>query len=527
MNDERKDLNLADLKKDARKLEPQTPQGELVESIVGTTVGGQWWENDKNPNVVTDSTGKDVHLNGINAYSSGGTEHVKVDEQSTSVKQYEGPGFIVDNEDLKEKPPVKMNKPGEPIDLDDKINTYLKDYVEEASEIHEKVVESEESIKIAEPSLGKVDDEVDYNKLSNDEFNDKYEEAIVYIDKTKMGTVIQFSDAEHAKMEKAKKITLQEVESKDLKTLKIKGRKKGIETLINRRQSLHSTNIVLPASGYTAVMKGCSPYELMEIVADTKNEVMNQEMKWSLIHRKIESTSIGNMDFDTFLNRTASIDYNVLLYGILCATYPDDDTFPLVCQNKKCKSNFNHNYSIKSLIRAESMTEELGQTFMNIVDASNIVETAKETHECSPVRTTLRLTLPVSEMILDIGVQSAYDFLYKSIKELKDKIEDKYAQAAITSSIVRKLYIEDDDIPGEFYEYDMPSDITKAIYSLNAIDIKILNKKAEALFKDLQFEFGLMNVKCPKCGESINTVPVDVETILFYKYQQDLATKID
>ena len=564
------DLSLTELKAQAQST---SVGGQKIEADVGSTVGGSWMDRvtsdaaaptpittnntvkptptgDTGPMYITDAApvakftsepvpdlmdGKPIFTREPVAitksaigFTDGGNES-DYNKPSTSLPQlpaeeYDGPGIVMNPDDLVEKV-TPMITAGAPAGLDDTLNAYMADMdnrIEEAKTVYEEKAKAVEATK--EEETADIDPE---------EFNKKYNEAIVVIDKTSMGKIINFTDAERQKLDYAKKITVQEIESTTMKVLKTKKPVSGknsfkIDSIIERRQSLHSTNIVLTASGYTATMKGCTPYELMEIINENKNDVINQEIRWGLIYRKIETTSIGKMSFNQFLERTAVTDYQIFLFGILCATYPDDDKFPLTCQTEGCGKQFDHHYSVKSLIRAEKMSDKLKIKFANIVDSSHTTEDAIKTHCESPVMQMKRIELPLSGYIMDISIQSGYDFIYKSIKELtKDQREEKYQQAAITSSMVRKLYIKDGEgEDAEYFEFDQPFDITKAVYSLDAIDLKILYKQAELLFADTSFEFGLMNVCCPHCRTVTNTVPVDVENVLFYRYHQELSTTI-
>jgi hypothetical protein len=125
-------------------------------------------------------------------------------------------------------------------------------------------------------------------------------------------------------------------------------------------------------------------------------------------------------------------------------------------------------------------------------------------------------------------VQSAYDFINKSIKELSENKDPKYSKASVMSSVIKTLYIPDPDSEDdEYYEVDSAMDIAKAIYQLGDTDILVLTKQGDLLLEDLSFEFGLMNVQCPHCKHETLTVPLDLESILFYKYQQAMNTKIE
>jgi hypothetical protein len=370
------------------------------------------------------------------------------------------------------------------------------------------------------------EDFTDNETMTKDQFDRKYNEAVVIIDKTGMG-VVNFTDEEREKLEIAKSITLKEVESVELKTIKTKKAKKGkLETILKKHATAHSCRLVLPASGYTVTISGCSTYELIALMSDGQNALLETEAKWSLIHSKIIETSLGDMDFNTFLQNTAAVDYPVLLYGLICATYPDDDKIELQCQKDDCKKKFFHQYSCKSLIRAEKMSEKMKDTFMQTVDNSHTLDDAKKFHALSPVSQSKTIKLPISGIIIEVCIQSAYDFIYKSIKELSANKDPKYNQAAILASIVNKIYVPD-PTDGEYFEFDGAMEIAQVIYTLGDRDNLILTKQGELLLNDLSFEFGFMNVICPYCKTVTLSLPMDLETILFYKYQQAMTTKID
>lgn len=370
------------------------------------------------------------------------------------------------------------------------------------------------------------------NDMTDDEFNRKYEEAVVVIDKTNFGKVINFTDEERAKLEKAKKIKLEEVETislSSLKTKKIKT-KKDLNKVLKRTASIHTSNIVLPLSGYTATMRGCSSFELISLLDSTDNIVENTRTKWSLIHSKIEDTSIGKMDFNEFLHRTASSDYQVLIYGILCATYPDDDKIEIKCDNKKCGKTIEHHYSIRSLIRAESMSEKLKETFMNIVDNSYVLETAKEVHKNSQINTTKTVELPESKIIIELKVQSAYDLINRSLKSLVENKDPKYNQASVYATAIHRAYVidpESDINDPEYFEVTDTFDITQLIYQLGTKDLLILRNLGDKMFDGMLMDFGLMDVTCPSCRKHRQTVPIDLESILFTRYQQEMNAKVE
>ena len=385
----------------------------------------------------------------------------------------------------------------------------------------------DDSLSVEEPK-NVVSEELDDGAERTEDFLKRYQEAVVVIDKTGMGQVINFTEEERAKMQKVKSIKLKEVETIELKSIKTKKAKTGIaDRILQKRNTVRNTTIVLPISGLTMVMKGCSTFELMGLISGDQVNVMTLVAKWTLLHSKIESTSIGKMDFNTFLNNVASLEYDILVYGVLCATFPDEDTFPLTCP--MCKSEIEHKYEMRSLLRAEEMSERLMNLVRDVADNSYTEEMAKKCFDESILNTEKSILLPDSEFICTIGVQNAYSFIYDSVNAI-DKLEEKYNQATIISSAVSKIFVPNPDDDGATYlEVDDTTDKIKLIYSLNAKDISILSTKIGEITEGLEFKFGLMDIQCPnkKCRHHVNSVEVELDTILFHKYQQAMNTTID
>ena len=388
--------------------------------------------------------------------------------------------------------------------------------------------DDDDSLSVSEPTNVVSDDSMDDGVEKKEDFLKRYKEAVVVIDKTGMGQVINFTDEEREKMKKVKSITLKEVETVELKSIKTKKAKTGIaDRILQKRNTVRNTTVVLPISGLTMVMKGCSTFELMGLINGDQVNVMTLVSKWTLIHSKVESTSIGKLDFNAFLNNVASLEYDILVYGILCATFPDEDTFPLTCP--LCKTSIEHKYEMRSLLRAEEMSDRLAELVKYTADSSFTENSAKECFENSLLNTEKSIQLPDSEFICTIGVQNAYSFIYDSVNAI-DKLDEKYSQATIISSAVARIFVPNPDDDGATYlEVDDTEDKIKLIYSLNAKDISILSTKIGEITEGLEFKFGLMDINCTnmKCRHHVNSVEVELDTILFHKYQQAMNTTIE
>ena len=437
---------------------------------------------------------------------------------------YSGPGLVVENSELEEKETVNPNfYTGINPDSQANIDAYIANMDKEIEELAE---EKEKAIKEGKLKEDSDDDDED-SGMTRDEFRDKYDEAVVVIDKRGFGSVIDFTDEEREKLEKSRKIRLEEVETISLESIKTKKlrKKENLDKIIKRVTNIHTTNIVLPISGYTATMKGCSAYELISLIEGNNNALLDAQNKWSLIHSKIESTSLGDMDFNTFLLNTAAADYNIFIYGLLCSTYPDDDTIPLTCEH--CKKDFDHKYSVRSLIRVEAMKDKLRDLIMYTVDSSVSEATAKAAHENAPISMLKRVKLPNSQIVAEIYVQSAYDLINKSIKDLAENKDPKYNQASILSTLIKTFFIPDPEEPGTYFEVSDANSIAKTLYTLSEVDVMIIRRLGETLMEDLSVEFGLMDITCPACKHFTPTLEMDLESVLFYRYRQVMTSAVE
>ncbi len=452
---------------------------------------------------------------------------ISLERVENSDDGYDGPGFVITREEIEkdsnpERPPAANDiNP----DTMDNITNYLKNMEEDFKEteaLRAKAEDFNPNFFNPKEETSNPKDEEEMDPVEAEEkLNERYSEAVIMIDKLGLGK-IELTPEERDKLEYVKKIKLQEVETVDIKKFKSKkGGKNRLKAILKRKPLVHATPIVLPASGYTATIKGASSYELLSLMNASNDMVIDYEMKWSTIHSKIESTSLGDLTFNDFLKATAHSDYSMLLYGILCATYADDDEIPIECSEKDCKHVFKHKYSVRSLLRAEEISDELFSLVQNAVDSSHSIRDAKIAHSKAPVNRVKTIKLPASGYVVGLKIQSAYDFINDSIGFLSKNSDSKYAQAALMAVAVDSFFINDEESE-EYFEFSNIDEIIEIIYNLPSKDVSVIAAEANPMVEENSFNFGLMNVKCPKCGHYRETVPFDIESILFYRYQQEM-----
>ena len=95
---------------------------------------------------------------------------------------------------------------------------------------------------------------------------------------------------------------------------------------------------------------------------------------------------------------------------------------------------------------------------------------------------------------------------------------------------IHRAYVidpESDINDPEYFEVTDTFDITQLIYQLGTKDLLILRNLGDKMFDGMLMDFGLMDVTCPSCRKHRQTVPIDLESILFTRYQQEMNAKVE
>lgn len=449
-----------------------------------------------------------------------------------------GQGLVITKDTFKEK--VEDNVPkANSTNLEEKLMDNVKEYMNDMDEIieghreaervlQEEVLDDEDMEEVKKESLT----DADLNSMSSEEYRKKLDEAIVIIDKTGVGDV-EFTPEERAKLEHVKKIRLEEVVSKDIKTVNIRKRNKKVKigNILQAVIAPHTSTVPLLASGYTAKFKGCSVFELMTLINpdQDKNKAESFRAKWSLVYSKMVENSIGIKSFQEFLAKTCYSDFKMMTFAIACASFPDESEMDLDCQNASCKRTFSHKYTIKSLMRVEKMNDETRTRFLETVDNSYTLNNSIAYAEASPVNEVKRLHLPETGIMIDFEYKNAENFMDTIIKEMDQlEIPDEWKPLSIIAVFIKQALIPIPDEPvGNYYSITDMLELCELLYSLPNIDRRIVYSQTNKMGESTLVDFGLTNIVCPYCGTTTNTLPVDIETILLQQCQTELTTQVE
>lgn len=412
------------------------------------------------------------------------------------------------------------------------------DVLEEASQSEE--IMSGEKVKTVNMETNETEEknpeEVVADNTKVDAANEERKNIVnILIDKTGLGGDFKFTDEEKEKIFSSTEIHLKEVEELDLSTIKVKKAEKSFLESVNEFQiSSSKVPVVFPASRFKAYMTGLSYGEMGDISLNNESVTFDQlQKKLTVIYNKMINPSIGDFeDFEDFLKKFAYIDIDLAVYGLVVATFPEIDDIPLTCNNESCKASFNHKYSPRTLIRFDKANDKFLNAMKDVVECP-AVDSQKLLDE-SPARVHKRVKLPFSGFIIEIGIASAYDYLYTIVDNIiGDKFKDNHPDDvngilqinATLLGLIRAVYVPDSD--GSYTMFDNFEDMINALYMVKPEEISILASLLQKYTNSYTVEFELFDITCPHCGTKTSRIPLDINSLVFLKYQRLMSTEID
>lgn len=358
----------------------------------------------------------------------------------------------------------------------------------------------------------------------------------VIIDKTQTGAPINFTDEEHAKLTEASEIQLTEVKKITLSSLRVRKKDKTLKEAIEAQNASGggSTTICFPGSGFRAQMSPLSYGELGDIALQMESVTFNIYWKrLSVIYNKMKNISCGAFNsFDEFLKSFAYTDISMALYGLYVATFPDSNSLEMRCNVNTCNRTFSHTFSTRNVIQLD----KCNLTFLNKMKeiASCPPNGLKFMAENSAVRNPKRFELPESKVIVEIGIASAYDFLYNLVpimdentfrNEFGEDENDTYKKLMLYLTTVTKLFVPVEG--GEYYECTGYKDIIDGLYMVTPQENKILTSIINKYLEEYTPVFELVGVTCPHCGHANRPIAISMDELVFQTHQTLESTEID
>lgn len=386
--------------------------------------------------------------------------------------------------------------PGESMKHLDALVERQKAEVEQAREIYEKRKQQDEVVKAVKAR--------EENKKAA--FNDEV-----------------ITEDEIAKEKPEEEITVTRKPKNDLSRLKIvkpkDENKVFMDYMERRKKSSATTSVPLPNSGYTASLRGLSSPEIRDVSVslNSKDQFGSWDYLYKTIYDRLIETSIGEIDYVTFLKSTALSELQTLLYGLFDATYPEVNSYPARCP--KCNTKFDFQFPNKKFLHIDEEDKYSASKDIRALIAGQAID-AKEFFKNSNTNTVVREELEDSGIIVDLRHPTLYNQLYDVIRQLVDNRIDTENVSDVTLDrmpYIEAVYIPVDGDPKNGY-YPLEDLMTKVnvLAQLDPHDDAQLELAiSEEILDKYKIYYKIDSVKCPLCGETVEGGDVDFRSMLF------------
>ena len=350
----------------------------------------------------------------------------------------------------------------------------------------------------------------------------------IIIDKTGLGANIDFTEEEKEKIIKSDVLQINEVTKLDINAIRDKKTTKSFQDVIKERDySGARTTICFPASGFSAQMKSMTYGEYSDVALSMENITTDIYYKrLSVIYNKMTNISTGPFkDFDDFLKNFAYSDIPLAIYGLFVSTEQEEQSVGLRCGKSDCGKEFDWKYSSRSILSLNKCAPHLLKKIEEIATADpGSYESIKEK---SIVQSPYFIELPYSKFIVELGIVSAYSFLYNFIPLMDednykaifgDGFNPNYLDNLSLLQYVSAIHIPDGD--GSYAHATTYKEILDTIYKISPKEIAILNTYATKINENYQIVFSIDNVVCPHCKHVTESIAVDIDDMVFRRYQQ-------
>ena len=397
-----------------------------------------------------------------------------------------------------------------------------------------RIADGKEPIPDSVPLTAKVED----IEHKDEEEDTKSKTINLIIDKTGLGTDFILSEDERKKMAEANEIRLTQVEVLDIASITTeKPERDSFTGKINTYQlSGSKTTISFPASGFKADMTGLTYGEIADISLSMDAVNVDKYYKrLAIIYNKMKNISNGPFDsFEDFLKNFAYTDISLAVYGLFVATFPEVQTISLRCGRNSCNKTFDWDYATRSILRLDKSDEVLLNKMAQLASADP--NEYEDIYKKAAVRNSKFIKLPYSGYIVELGIASAYEFLYNFIPVIDDEtfkqafgndINDVYKNNMLLLTTVLSVRIPKNDNPNSYILCEGYKDIVDAIYSISPEEIKIIATMSNKIQTQYQVNYSFGDVKCPHCGNVTKDLDLTIDDLVFQTYQRLISTEID
>lgn len=286
------------------------------------------------------------------------------------------------------------------------------------------------------------------------------------------------------------------------------------EALLNDKSTMQ---VVCCQSAYRAEISPLKSQEITTLLEGDNDYYTFRKRITQIAHRHIENTSIGRLNYPSFIKHTSYYDFETVLYGLYCQTFPGENKYKIGCPSRDCGKVIDATASNYTLVESRG-TDNLLE---HIDDVIKTVRTPKDVLEKSLIHKKQRVCLDETKIIADIEIPTLEDYLERILGKVTPKQAAEYSSSLGIALFINALYIPNiaklkETGQLEYFKVDKKMEIVKYIGEiLPYYDALQLTESINDYTEKYRVSYSLKDVQCPHCGHIIERVELDMEELLF------------
>ena len=270
-------------------------------------------------------------------------------------------------------------------------------------------------------------------------------------------------------------------------------------------------------SGYAAYMQSLKYSDLSALENSVGGFFSGRQRLYKTIWEKINTTSVGRVDFKTFLEMTSLYDVPSLLYGIYCQTFKTEVEFTVKCSH--CEEEMPIKVPNKGLILVKDE-----ETYANISEIMGGLSTPEEVINKSLINHRIKLVVPESKMLFEIKIPTLYKYLQVIGSVKPEKFEEMQNILGMMIFIEKAYKLDIGALvkSGEvkYYPIEDREELAKVVSELELADSAELQKIIAEETNKYAISYAIKGLTCRHCKTKIENIPIDMEELTFFRIEQ-------
>jgi len=271
--------------------------------------------------------------------------------------------------------------------------------------------------------------------------------------------------------------------------------------------------IIASQSCYVAFMQAFNTKDINDIKYSNLDGYNFRRKFYQLIYSKINTTSLGKINFDTFLKITSFFDLESLLYGIYTMSFPGNTKFDIKCGS--CKKSF------EAFINNDSLVDSKDPSiYKHFDEITSSIKDPEEALSKSLVHNIKRIILNESKIIVDIQIPTLQDHLDILMAIKNPNNEDSKDEIINTLIFVKKMMVLDVKQTREknkaiYFEVKDLATMATILNKLSPNDSKALMDAINERTMKYSIDFKIRTLECPHCKKKTGTIDVVIQDLVF------------